>query len=94
MTRLIQIIFEKILCRKHLKIKILDERKECKKRLRKMPMPNKNWTENAGKKTVGYGKCFEGVAQQSQRDWPNSGFLFLLVLLKRGSQLEKRTLMY
>ena len=46
------------------------------------------------KKTVGYGKCFEGVAQQSQRDWANSGFLFLLVLLKRGSQLEKRTLMY
>lgn len=24
--------------------------KNAKKRLRKMPMPNKNWTENAGKK--------------------------------------------
>ena len=28
-TRLFQMIFEKIFCRNHLKIKILDERKEC-----------------------------------------------------------------
>lgn len=38
--------------------------------------------------------CFEGVARQNQRDKPNSGFLVLLLLLKRGSQLEKKTLMY
>ena len=65
-----------------------------RKRLRKMPMPNKNWTENAGKKQLVTRNCFEGVARQSQRDKPNSGFLVLLLLLKRGSQLEKKTLMY
>lgn len=65
-----------------------------RKRLRKMPMPNKNWKENAEKKQLVTRNCFEGVARQSLRDKPNSGFLVLLLLLKRGSQLEKKTLMY
>ena len=44
--KLMQIILEKS-CRKNLKIKISDERKERNARVKK-----KNWTENAGKKQL------------------------------------------
>ena len=46
--RLMQIILEKS-CRKNLKIKISDERKEKKCPCQKK---KKNWTENAGKKQL------------------------------------------
>ena len=44
--KLMQIILEKS-CRKNLKIKISDERKE-----RNAHVKKKNWTENAGKKQL------------------------------------------
>ena len=44
--KLMQIILEKT-CRKNLKIKISDERKE-----RNAHVKKKNWTENAGKKQL------------------------------------------
>ena len=45
-VKLMQIILEKKLCRKNLKIKISDERKE------KNAHAKKNWTENSRKKQL------------------------------------------
>ena len=73
--KLMQIILEKS-CRKNLKIKISDERKE-----KKCPCQKKKKLDRkCGKETVGHAKCLEVVARQSQRDWPNSGFLVILLL--------------
>ena len=72
--KLMQIILEKS-CRKNLKIKISDERKE-----RNTYVKKKKLYRKCGKETVGHAKCLEVVARQSQRDWPNSGFLVILLL--------------
>ena len=72
--KLMQIILEKS-CRKNLKIKISDERKERNAHVKKKKLDRK-----CGKETVGHAKCLEVVARQSQRDWPNSGFLVILLL--------------
>ena len=72
--KLMQIILEKS-CRKNLKIKISDERKERNAHVKKKKLYRK-----CGKETVGHAKCLEVVARQSQRDWPNSGFLVILLL--------------
>ena len=72
--KLMQIILEKS-CRKNLKIKISDERKERNAHVKKKKLDGK-----CGKETVSHAKCLEVVARQSQRDWPNSGFLVILLL--------------
>ena len=71
--KLMQIILEKS-CRKNLKIKISDERKERNAHVKK------KLDRKCGEETVGHAKGLEVVARQSQRDWPSSGFLVILLL--------------